>query len=441
MSHSLAKGGKAWLKPDKIHKLYLANRFGEMALTLARILFGDLTRGTKTRELEEAFMTRFGVRKAIIFPHARTAVYFVLKSLGLEQGDEVLMTPLTIADMVNSIHTAGLKPVFVDIEMDTLNFDPADLERCITPRSKVLFITYIFGVVPDMKKIMSIAEKHNLLLVEDCSQCLDGQFAGKPIGTFGGAGIFSLTNFKVCSSLFGGMTIISNGDMARKLEQVKDSELLPPKGNLLFKHSMKNLVYTILFSKWAFSYFTYFIVLFLEKLDPRITYRLYSGNIKVLLGGIENKLLPQFPKEYLFNYTDVQARLGLYSFQRAEAATQRRVENGELLRELLKDVPQVRTPARLPESRNVYWRFPLLCEDTAELKKYLLDHGIDSGSTFLVLCSNEPGFEPYHRDTPNAQRLKKKALLLEVSDDVSEANIRYTASVIKSFFARTGDRR
>src|SRR5208337_1423405 len=165
-----------WLSPKKIHKLKLTNSWHTLLAALFKILFGKLVRSDKTIKLEKAFKERFNVKSAIMFPHARIALHFILKSMNLEKGDEVLMTPLTIADMVNSIHTLGLKPVFVDIEPDTYCFDVKQLEKSITSRSKVILITYIFGIVPDVIAIKKIAQEHGLKIIEDCSQCFDASY-------------------------------------------------------------------------------------------------------------------------------------------------------------------------------------------------------------------------------------------------------------------------
>ncbi len=429
---------KVWLNPKKIHKLKLTNSFNELAIAFLRILFGKmLVRSDKTIKFEDTFKERFNVKAAIMFPHARTALHFILKSMNLEKGDEVLMTPLTIADMVNSIHTLGLKPVFVDIEPDTYCLDVRQLERSITSRSKVILITYIFGIVPDMTKIKKIAQEHGLKIIEDCSQCFDAFYKEQKIGTFGEAAFFSLTNFKVCSSLFGGMIITNSENIASRLNDLRDRELLPPQSPMLLKLVVKNLIYTIFFSKGLFSYFTYFVILFLERIDPKITYRLYSGNIKVLLGQHENKLYSEFPPAYLADYSDIQAAVGLASLEKAREVTAIRIKNGELLRDLLRGVPGIAVPDKLDGALNVYWRFPVISEDMGGLKKYLLDHGIDSAPSYLVLCSMEPGFEPYHRFTPNAEHLKKNVLVLEVNEDLDEDDIRRTASIVQTYFSNT----
>lgn len=427
---------RIWLSPNKIHKLKLTNTFFELAAAFLRIVFGKLVRGKRSRQLEDAFKERFNAKRAIIFPHARIAFHFILKSMGLKKGDEVLMPPLTIADMVNSIHTLGLKPVFVDIEPNTLCIDPEKLRKSITPKSKAILITYIFGIVSDITKIQKIAQEHNLKIIEDCSQCFDATYKGQKIGTFGDAAFFSLTNFKVCSSLFGGMIVTNNEELAENLDGFRNNNLFSAKSSMLLKLLTKDLIYTIFFSKWLFSYFTYFIVLLLESIDPKITYRLYSGNIKVILGQSGNKLLSEFPAEYLADYSDAQASVGIASLARAKKITDIRIRNGELLMELLKDIPDIRIPAKINGAVNVYWRFPVISKDTMGLKKFLLQHGIDSAPSYLTLCSKEPGFEPYHASMPNAEELKNGALVVEVNEDLREADICFTASLIRSYFKK-----
>ena len=425
---------KVWASHRKIHKLKLTNSFGELFIAFLRITFGKLARGAKSRQLEEAFRSRFNVKKAMIFPHARIALHFILKSMGFKEGDEVLMPPLTIADMVNSIHTLGLKPVFVDIELDTLCIDPEQFKKAITPRSKAVLITYIFGIVPDITKIKKIAQEHGLKIIEDCSQCFDASYNGQKIGTFGDAAFFSLTNFKVCSSLFGGMIVTNNEEMANRLDNFRNNKLVPAQSSMLSKLLVKDLIYTIFFSRWVFSYFTYFIVLVLENIDPKITYRLYSGNIKVILGQSGNRLFESFPADYLADYSDVQAKVGLSSLARAKEVTSVRIKNGELFKGLLQDIKDIKVPVKLDGAVNVYWRFPVISNDMLGLKKYLLQHGIDSAPSYLTLCSKEPGFEIYHASMPNAERLKNNTLVVEVNEDLSEDDIRFTASLISSYF-------
>jgi dTDP-4-amino-4,6-dideoxygalactose transaminase len=361
---------KYFLRSNKIHKLQLTNKFSELFIAFLSVIFGKLSFSAKTKKFEETFGLRFGTGSSLIFPHARIAFHFILKAMNFEKGSEIIMAPLTIADMVNSIHTLGLKPVFVDVEADSFCMDPQKLKDAITSKSKAILITYLFGIVPDISKIKAIADEYGLKIIEDCSQCFDASYNGQKVGNFSDAAFFSLTNFKICSSLFGGMVITNDKKIATELRELREKELLPPKKSMLLKLLVKDLIYTVFFSRWIFSYFTYFIVVFLENLNPKITYRLYSGNIKVLLGGFENKLYEKFPSDYLAKYSDIQAEAGLKSLERASLTTAARIHNGEKLRKMLEGVKGVRIPLKLQNSVNVYWRFPIVSEDLKGLKKF-----------------------------------------------------------------------
>lgn len=426
---------QVWLSPRKIHKLKLTNSFSSLLAALSAVLFGRLLRGPLSEKLENAFRERFGSREAVIFPHARTALHFILKAMDLREGDEVIMTPLTIADMVNSIHTLGLKPVFVDIEPGACCIDPSALEKAVTPKSRVILVTYLFGLIPDMSVIRKIADRHGLMIVEDCSQCFDASFGGVRAGRFGKAAFFSLTNFKVCSSLFGGMIITDNDRLACRLREFRETALKPSLPDMLRKLLVKDLVYSIFFSRPVFAYFTYFVIIWLERINPGITYRLYSGNIKVILGQRGNSLLPEFPEQYLADYSDAQARVGLASLRSASHRTSVRIRNGTLLRDLLDGVPAVAVPVRHHDAVHVYWRFPVLSADMAGLKRFLLESGIDTAPTYLTLCSREPGFEPYHASLPVAERVKDSVLVVEVNEDMDEADVRRLASLIRRHFS------
>lgn len=432
---------KTFASPSKISKLKLSSGYAALLRGLFGSLLGRLARGPAADNFEHAFSCHFGGEPAIIFPRARTAFYFILKAMDLPAGSEVLMSPLTIPEMVNSIHTLGLKPVFVDIDPETLCINPARLAAAVTPRSRVLFITYLFGVVPDMDALLREARRHGLRTVEDCSQCFDGAFNGRKAGTFSDASFFSLTNFKLCSSLLGGMALTADPALRERLLRLRDAEVLPPRRGILLTVVLEGLLYRLLFSRLIFLYFTYFVLLALEKVDPSITNKLYSGDLLVLLGLNKNRLLEKFPEEWLADYSDMQAKIGLESLEKAAAATLLRARNGARLRAALANLPQVRVPGSLPGARNVYWRFPVTCSRAADLKMFLLEAGVDSSPTFLTLCSAEPGFELYRAAMPETENLKHNTVVLEVNEDLSELDMDRTAALVREFFSGDASRR
>ena len=227
--------------------------------TLIQIIFKGTRKDKKTKLLEGKIKDHFGVKNAILLPRARIALFYLLKNLNLPQGSEVILTPLTVADIPCAVHWARFKPVFCDLGKQTYNIDCQKLEQLITPKTKVLIVTHLNGIASDMDKIMSIAGKHNLILIEDASQVLNAKFRGKLLGTFGRAGIFSLSFLKSSSTLFGGLLILNDSSLSGKIRQL--SEQLPPAPRLLLvKETIKNIILAIATNRIIFSFFTYYAI-------------------------------------------------------------------------------------------------------------------------------------------------------------------------------------
>jgi perosamine synthetase len=172
--------------------------------------------GAALLKLEQWFTQFLGVPQAKTFISGRTALYAILKSLQLEKGSEVLLQAYTCVAVPDPVLWAQLKPIYVDCDK-TLTMSPADLERKITPRSKVLIIQHTFGQSADLEKLLAIAKRHNLFVVEDCAHALGASVNGKRLGSYGDAAFFSFGRDKVLSSVFGGVAVTRNNEFGRRL--------------------------------------------------------------------------------------------------------------------------------------------------------------------------------------------------------------------------------
>jgi len=168
-------------------------------------------------ELEEEFKRYLGVKYAISFNSGRSALTAILNSLGLEQGEEVLLQAFTCNAAVNPILWAGLKPIFIDCDEKTFNIDIEDLKRKITQKSRVVMVQHTFGLPAEIDEILGICQKNNLILIEDCAHSLGATYKGRKIGTFGRAAFFSFSRDKVISSVYGGMAVTNDDNLAKKL--------------------------------------------------------------------------------------------------------------------------------------------------------------------------------------------------------------------------------
>ena len=177
---------------------------------------GHLAEGKKARTLEKQFSEYIGVKHAIFTSNGTTALHLSLEALEINPGDEILTTAFTFIASSNSILFVGAIPKFVDIDPLTFNIDPKKLEKSITPKTKAIMPVHIFGLPADMPEIKEIAEKHNLLIIEDSAQAHGGRINGKHAGSFGDIGCFSFYATKNMISGEGGMVVTDDDVIAEK---------------------------------------------------------------------------------------------------------------------------------------------------------------------------------------------------------------------------------
>jgi len=191
------------------------------AFLALRLLFSPWKwkKGKVVSQLENKFKHYLGVKYAFAFNSGRTALMAILNALEIEKKSEVLIQAFTCNALVNPIKWAGLSPQYVDIDKKTLNMDVDDLERKITSKSRVVIAQHTFGNPADIDKIQEICKKHNLILLEDCAHALGAGYNGRKVGTFGKAGFFSSGRNKMISSVYGGVAVTNDDDLARKIRR------------------------------------------------------------------------------------------------------------------------------------------------------------------------------------------------------------------------------
>lgn len=181
--------------------------------------FGSSTSGSMNQRFERAFAERFGVRYAITFNSGTSTLHAALAAFGCGPGDEVIVPALTVISCASAVLFTNAVPVFADIDPETFEMDPADVERKITPRTKAIMPVALYGLAPDMDAIMAIARRHNLAVLEDCAQCVLGRYRGRLVGTIGDVASFSFENSKHLSTGDGGMIITDDEELARRIRK------------------------------------------------------------------------------------------------------------------------------------------------------------------------------------------------------------------------------
>ena len=176
---------------------------------------GMLAQGPKVAKFEEDFAKFIGTKYAIATSNGTTALEVALRAYGIGEGDEVITTPFTFIASANAILYTGARPVFVDIDPKTFNMDPDLIEAAITDKTKAILPVHLYGSACDMTKIMEIAKKHNLVVVEDACQAHGASWQGQKVGSFG-TGCFSLYPTKNMTVGEGGMITTDDQEVYEK---------------------------------------------------------------------------------------------------------------------------------------------------------------------------------------------------------------------------------
>jgi perosamine synthetase len=174
---------------------------------------GILSLGPKLKEFEEKFANYIGTNHAIGVNSGTSGLHLVLRALGIKEGDEVITTPFSFIASSNCILYEKAKPVFVDVDEDTFNIDPKKIEEAITPNTKAILIVHIFGQSCDMKDILQIARKRNLLIIEDACESIGATYFNQKVGTFGQAAVFAFYPNKQMTTGEGGVIVTNNKEI------------------------------------------------------------------------------------------------------------------------------------------------------------------------------------------------------------------------------------
>lgn len=183
---------------------------------------GRLALGLRIKDFERAIASYVGVQHAVAVNSGTSALHLIVRALGIGHGDEVLVPSFTFAASVNALLYEGAIPVFVDIEPETLNLDPNDLEQKITPRTKAIMVVDIFGHPAEWDEILRIAEENDLFVIDDSCEALGAEYKGRKIGQFGDAGAFAFYPNKQITTGEGGIVVTNNKKIANLCQSMRN---------------------------------------------------------------------------------------------------------------------------------------------------------------------------------------------------------------------------
>ena len=176
-----------------------------------------LTTGPKIAEFEQAVASYTGAKYAVAISNGTSALHAACFAAGIGQGDEVITTPLTFAASANCVLYCGGTPVFADVDPYTYNIDPKDIRKKITDKTKAIIAVHLAGQPCDMDEIHSIAQEHNLIVIEDGAHALGSVYKGKKVGCLSDMTTFSFHPVKPITTGEGGMIMTDNEELYKRL--------------------------------------------------------------------------------------------------------------------------------------------------------------------------------------------------------------------------------
>lgn len=357
----------------------------EIQEVLATMKSGWLGTGPKVARFEKDFSAyKGGSCHPVAVNSCTAALHVSMIAAGLKPGDEVITTALTFCATVNAIIHAGLQPVLADVDPLTMNLDPADVARRITPRTRAVLPVHFAGRPCDMDRLRALAEEHRLKIIEDCAHAIETTYHGKPAGTFGDFGCFSFYVTKNVVTGEGGMILARSEEDAARCK-------------VLALHGM---------SRDAWKRFS------------DAGYRHYQ----VVECGFK------------YNMMDLQAAIGIHQLQRVERNWLRRQEIWNAYSEGLKKLPLTLPPDPAADTRHAYHLYTVLVDEkqTGISRDAFLEaitkQKIGVGVHYLSVP--EHPFYQHHfgwrpEDWENAMRIGRQTVSLPLSpklddDDISD---------------------
>lgn len=304
-------GGSKSINPSQWIKWPIWDAEKDEKLLLEVMRSGVWSRSKTVIQFENAWASLIGSKRCMTVVNGTNALVIALHQSQIKAGDEVIVTPYTFIATIQAILANGAIPIFVDVDPTTFQMDPAKIEAKITPRTKAIMPVHILGLPSDMLRIMKIAQKHTLTVIEDTCQAPLAEINHQKVGTFGKAGCFSFQNSKNIAIGEGG-AIISDDDA---------------------------------FMDACYSYH-----------NLGLPYGIATGSVTAGSQMQANKL----------RFSEYQAAIGLAQLTRLEAQTEKRNENASYLTSLLKTIPGIHTLRLYPEvTKAAYHLYPFRYDQAA----------------------------------------------------------------------------
>ena len=363
----------------------------------------NCTKGTAAHEFEARFAKMLGVPFCTTTTSGTAAIHAAIAAIDPEPGDEIVTTPITDMGAISPIIYQTAIPVFCDVDPLTYNVTAKTIEPCLTKRTKAVVVTHLFGNPCEMDSILELCRTRNIPVIEDVAQSFLSKWKGKPLGTLGSIGCFSLQQGKHMSTGEGGMVVSSDPALARRMKLFIDKA-------------------------WGYG-------------DPKPDHYFLALNYRI---------------------TELQGAVALAQLDKLEMMLQQRVAMANLLTKSIDGLAGVSAPATTPGGTHVYWRYAIQVDPKqikggadavgAHLKEYgiaaapryiqklafecevLRDKRTFGKSQFPFVGPHRAGEPPVVYDkakTPGAVKALERCVVLPLNEKYTPTDVEYVANAIR----------
>ena len=351
----------------------------------------NLALGPKLKEFENKFAEYVGVKYAIAVNSGTGGLHLLTRALGIKKGDEVITTPFSFIASANCILFENAKPVFVDIDSETLNIDPKKIEKAVTPQTKAVLGVDIFGYPADWDKILKIARKYKLKVIEDSCEALGAMYKSqitnknlkwRKCGTFGDAGVFAFYPNKQITTGEGGIIVTNNQDIADNCR------------------GMMNQGRRVENGKW----------------------------------------LEHFQLGYNYRMSDINAALGLAQLSRVEEILKKRDKVAKIYNKYFAKIPEIKTLPSVNYGKRSWFVYVVQLslkynrQERDKIINNLREKGIQCGNYFQCIH-----LQPFYKNSfgyqggefPIAESISERTIALPFYSNLKENQIKYIVNELK----------
>ncbi|HYX26255.1 MAG TPA: aminotransferase class I/II-fold pyridoxal phosphate-dependent enzyme [Thermoanaerobaculia bacterium] len=359
---------------------------------------GWITTGPKAERFEKDFAAYVGAPEVLALSSATGGLHIGLMALGLQPGDEVIITPMTWAATSNMVEVLGGKSVFVEIDPDTLQIDPAAVEAAVTERTVGILPVHFGGAPCDMDALLAIARKHSLWIFEDAAHGVGTLYKGRHVGLFDRLAVFSFHPIKNMTTGEGGMLTLTDPDLARKLRALRFHGL----------------------EKQAWNRYA-------EGGTPQV---------EIVLPGFK------------YNFMDIQAALGLHQLAAVDEFNARRRELAALYQELFAEVPEIGRPGVPSYDHFHTWHlYVIKVLDAAGISRdnfmaALRQRNVGTGLHFRAVHTQPYYAQKYPQvpgTLPKAEWASDRICSLPLFPEMTEDDVRYVVEAVKDVLVHAKD--